>query len=468
VAISVSTNCTVDGTSAITVTGRGYPGGAGPRSPGNGGSYCGGEAYGGGDGIGSPGSRAVYGSIAQPTSLGSGGGWAIGSTYAGPGGGAAHLLMSGTLHVDGAVSVDGGPATNTYEGGGGGGSLWLEVGGLEGNGLISANGGNSYSGACGGGGGGRIAIDSGDCFKSFDTATRVLVNGGAGGGAGGKGTILLGYANSTFAGIDDQFLPPTEPASPSANLIAGLHAITLVPFDGIPIAGAFAHTFTGIPAQTQAAKLLFRAKAVAGANVAADRVTLGYSDATGFHPFWRRYFGSTSGTSDPGLTGQPWTTDKDTKFDFDIANLQRPNNPPLDATSVISARGHLDLVVEGNTGVDYALLTYGNCNNTVAVGDRPPVDRLPTVVALRAAPNPFVQRTQMTFELPSESHVRMTAFDISGRRVQTLYEGSAPAGVHHMDWSARSPSGGPLQAGIYLIRLEADGKTVVRRVALTR
>ena len=74
----------------------------------------------------------------------------------------------------------------------------------------------------------------------------------------------------------------------------------------------------------------------------------------------------------------------------------------------------------------------------------------------------------MTFELPRESDVRLAAFDILGRRVQTLYEGSASAGVHHLDWSASSSSGGRLQAGVYFIRLEVGEGTLVRRVALTK
>src|SRR5262249_4029090 len=199
------------------------------------------------------------------------------------------------------------------------------------------------------------AIYSADCFKNFDTATRVQVNGGAGGGPGGKGTILLGDANAVAAGIEDRFLPPTEPASPSANLVAGLHGITLVPFDGIPVDGAFAHTFTGIPTQTRSAKVVFRAKGGGGTHVAADKVTIGYSDANGFHRIWSRYLGSTSGTGDPGLTGRPWVTDKDTTFVIDVASLERPSGPPLDATGLFGARGHLDLVVAANTAVDYAL-----------------------------------------------------------------------------------------------------------------
>ncbi len=70
----------------------------------------------------------------------------------------------------------------------------------------------------------------------------------------------------------------------------------------------------------------------------------------------------------------------------------------------------------------------------------------------------------MTFELPRESYVRITAFDITGRRVGKLYDGSATAGVHHLDCSAHSPSGGGLQGGVCLIRIEADEKTLVRRV----
>src|SRR5205085_1803640 len=147
--------------------------------------------------------------------------------------------------------------------------------------------------------------------------------------------------------------------------------------------------------------------------------------------------------------------------------LQPVSGPPVDATGLMCAHTSLDLVVESNTGVDYAALTFGRCTNTTLGIDPPPVP-LPTVVALRTAPNPFVRQARVTFELPRDATVRLAVFDISGRRAQTLYQGSASAGVHHLDWNARSSSGGQLQAGVYFLRLEADGRTIVRKVLMAR
>ncbi|MBI1796738.1 MAG: hypothetical protein HYR74_06770, partial [Candidatus Eisenbacteria bacterium] len=51
--LTLTSNCTVDGTSAITVAGLGYASGTGPGSPGSTSPYCGGAAYGGEGGDGS-------------------------------------------------------------------------------------------------------------------------------------------------------------------------------------------------------------------------------------------------------------------------------------------------------------------------------------------------------------------------------------------------------------------------------
>jgi hypothetical protein len=99
------------------------------------------------------------------------------------------------------------------------------------------------------------------------------------------------------------------------------------------------------------------------------------------------------------------------------------------------------------------------------VDNPPPV--IPTVVALRSAPNPFTERAVVSFDLPRESRVRLAAFDLSGRRVQTIFEGTAPAGTHQVDWDA-SRTGGRLGPGVYFLRLETEGKTLMRKLLLVR
>ncbi len=51
-------------------------------------------------------------------------------------------------------------------------------------------------------------------------------------------------------------------------------------------------------------------------------------------------------------------------------------------------------------------------------------------------PNPFNPSTQIRFDLPSSSHVRLTVYDIEGRRVTTLVDRTVAAGNHAIDFHA--------------------------------
>jgi RHS repeat-associated protein len=183
----------------------GYAAAAGPGAGGNGSgqnvSQPGGAAHGGAGGNGALGvgsstplGGTAYDSAFQPVALGSGGGNSDG--YAGgAGGGAAHLIVSGTLTVNGTLSANGaaGCGCGFYgPGGGAGGSIWIQAGTLTGTGLVRADGGtgggtnygNAY-GRGGGGSGGRISLEySGSPFPGTVTAY-----GGDGNQIAGAGTI---------------------------------------------------------------------------------------------------------------------------------------------------------------------------------------------------------------------------------------------------------------------------------------
>jgi hypothetical protein len=91
---------------------------------------------------------ASYGSLAQPTALGSGGGY-------GPGGGAVKLVVAGTFDLRGEIAANG-ASGNT--GGGSGGSIWVIANALSGAGLVHADGGDNNTPAYAGGGG-RVRVD---------------------------------------------------------------------------------------------------------------------------------------------------------------------------------------------------------------------------------------------------------------------------------------------------------------------
>ena len=154
-------------------------------------SSAGGGGYGGYGGASACGLRGgtAYGSITQPSLMGSPGGGS--PVVLAKGGGAIHMVVGGALSLDGNISANGGSAQTAANGGGSGGSVWLLVGTLAGEGTISANGGSASS-LAGGGGGGRVAV----YFNASSFSGNIQAHGGAGAHAGGAGTIYT--KNNTF------------------------------------------------------------------------------------------------------------------------------------------------------------------------------------------------------------------------------------------------------------------------------
>lgn len=56
-------------------------------------------------------------------------------------------------------------------------------------------------------------------------------------------------------------------------------------------------------------------------------------------------------------------------------------------------------------------------------------------------PNPFNPSTEVRFQLPAASMVRLVVFDMLGREMETLINGHRPAGTHSVTYRANLPSG---------------------------
>jgi alpha-amylase len=79
------------------------------------------------------------------------------------------------------------------------------------------------------------------------------------------------------------------------------------------------------------------------------------------------------------------------------------------------------------------------------------------------APNPARGVVALRFTLPAAGRVRLAIYDVAGRRVAVLVDGSLVAGAHEAEWA-----GGGERPGLYFARLEAGGLSVTRRVARAR
>lgn len=88
----------------------------------------------------------------------------------------------------------------------------------------------------------------------------------------------------------------------------------------------------------------------------------------------------------------------------------------------------------------------------------------PRVVTLEQNyPNPFNPTTNFIFALPRGGDVRLEVFDVLGRRVALIADGWYDAGRHELQFD-----GGGLPSGAYVYRLQADGRTVTRKMLLAR
>jgi len=67
-----------------------------------------------------------------------------------------------------------------------------------------------------------------------------------------------------------------------------------------------------------------------------------------------------------------------------------------------------------------------------------------------AYPNPFNAMTRLIWAMPAAGDLKVTIFDLAGSRIQTLFAGWKPAGVHSLDWSASG-----LNSGSYLVVVES-------------
>lgn len=89
----------------------------------------------------------------------------------------------------------------------------------------------------------------------------------------------------------------------------------------------------------------------------------------------------------------------------------------------------------------------------------------PELALAPLSPNPATAATLVQFSLPAESRARLAVVDVQGRRVAALLDGTLPAGRHSVAL-ADAWAGGRPAAGVYFVRLEANGRVLTRKFVL--
>ncbi|MCK4639436.1 MAG: T9SS type A sorting domain-containing protein, partial [Bacteroidales bacterium] len=81
-------------------------------------------------------------------------------------------------------------------------------------------------------------------------------------------------------------------------------------------------------------------------------------------------------------------------------------------------------------------------------------------------PNPFINKTKITYELSKQSFVKMSIYNINGQRVRVLIDKIKPKGTHTIIWNGKSETGQILESGIYFYELRTEKGTARKKMSL--
>jgi hypothetical protein len=90
------------------------------------------------------------------------------------------------------------------------------------------------------------------------------------------------------------------------------------------------------------------------------------------------------------------------------------------------------------------------------------------VQLLQNAPNPFCDATEITFFITDATPVRLTVYDVTGRRLKDIVEAQLATGQYVVVWDATDEQGARVPSGIYFYQLEINGYRETRRLVIQR
>ncbi len=80
-----------------------------------------------------------------------------------------------------------------------------------------------------------------------------------------------------------------------------------------------------------------------------------------------------------------------------------------------------------------------------------------------AYPNPFKRSTKIRFTLPRSQDVRLSIYDVVGRRIAQLVDGHITAGHHEIGWNAAGYAN-----GVYFCRLQSEEFSTTNKILLLK
>ena len=118
----------------------------------------------------------------------------------------------------------------------------------------------------------------------------------------------------------------------------------------------------------------------------------------------------------------------------------------------------------GENGTNMGAFGVG-CSDILAVEE----EFIPVQFAIHQNyPNPFNPITTLRYDLPENSHVTITIYDMLGRNIKKLINQTQDAGYKSVIWNATNDYGKPVSAGIYLYQIHAGEYIQTKKMVLLK
>jgi hypothetical protein len=85
------------------------------------------------------------------------------------------------------------------------------------------------------------------------------------------------------------------------------------------------------------------------------------------------------------------------------------------------------------------------------------------IILYQNYPNPFNPSTNIRFEVPHSTHIKLVLYDLLGREIKILFEGGALAGMNEIELNAENLAG-----GIYFYRLISEDFIATKKLILLK
>ena len=115
----------------------------------------------------------------------------------------------------------------------------------------------------------------------------------------------------------------------------------------------------------------------------------------------------------------------------------------------------------------FRVLRDESCLEMVTISEEQP-NIAQEITLYQNYPNPFNPVTTLSYNLPQDSYVILSIYDMNGSLVKNLVNDNRTAGMQHIQWNATNNNGRTVSAGVYLYSIEAGEFRQMKKMILLK